>query len=273
MNAHKGSIRIVALAAGAFLAACSDSTSPGNTKGLSLSFVVPASHASSSIASSSAGTALASTAATQTLTLTQVQLVVERVELDTHAATNCGDDEDECSGGCDDDSAACSEFAAGPMLIDLPLNGDLLSPVIADVPAGTFDQLELKIGPPTRGDKVAAFLAANPTWPSTASVHVKGTFDAGDGKGALPFDVTFPARGRFELDFNPPLVVDAQHKAGNVTLTIDAIGWFKAPTGGFINPLLVSTDDALRMEVIRNISRSLRAFRDDDKNGDDDHHD
>jgi hypothetical protein len=196
--------------------------------------------------------------------------VIERVALDTHVAADCNDDEDQCSGGCDDDNAACSEFAAGPILIDLPLNGDLLSPVIASVPAGTFDQLELKIGPPTRGDNVAAFLAAHPNWPSTASVHVTGTFDAGDGKGALPFDVTFPARGRFELEFNPPLVVDAQHNAGNVTLVIDAIAWFKTSTGGFVNPLLVSTDEGLRMQVIRNISRSLRAFRDDDRNGDDD---
>jgi hypothetical protein len=260
------------IGASGLLAACADSTSPGHANGVSLSFVVPANHSSASIANAtgSAGVAFA-TSATQSLSLTQVQLVVERAELGVHGAEDCEDDEDECEGGCDDHDAGCEEFTTGPLLIDLPLSGDLLSPVIAQVPAGTFDELEIKVGPPNHGDGNSAFLAAHPSWPPNASVHVTGTFDAGTGGGAVPFDVTFPVRGRFEIDFDPPLVIDALHSAGNVTLTIDVIAWFQSPTGGFLNPLLLPTNEGVRMQVVRNIKRSLRAFRDDDRNGHDDH--
>ena len=252
-----------ALAAGLGLASCSDGTGPSNQRGLTLSFVVQSTTAPAAAVAAATDGHLVTGSANGTLTIDQVQLVLGKIEFALSTADDCDDDHD---------SANCEEVEAGPMLVDLPVGGDLVSPILANAPAGTYEELEVKLQLPRNGEKRAAFLALNPTWPDGGSVHVKGSFDAGNGAGPQPFDVYLSAEARFELEFDPPLVVDPAAVAQNVTVAVDVLAWFRTAAGDAIDPRLLSADSALREAVLRSIRRSLRAFGDDDHDGRGDRH-
>jgi hypothetical protein len=233
------------------VAACSDGSGPTAGSQGTLSF------AQSSTAAPASLSAAPITIGGQTLTLSQVQVVFSEVELK----------QADHSGTCTAEGPGCEEFEAGPVLIDLPLGGGVITPLSSGVTAGTYSEAELKVDIPSEDDAATtAFLAAHPSWPSTASVHVVGTFDAGDGAGAQPFDVYLAGEAELELGFNPPLVVDGSG-AFNVTVAIDPNAWFVSSGGGLIDPRALSTDQSLQESVFTNIDTSFHAFEDDNHDG------
>jgi hypothetical protein len=179
------------------------------------------------------------------------------------------DDDDDCEDECER-REECHEVNAGPLLIDLPTDGNLVTPAIADVPPGTYRELELKLRWPRNPDRLATFIAANAGWPSRASVRVTGTYDPGNGAGAQPFDVFFDASSKLDLDFSPPLEITDPPGPVNVTVTIDAANWFRSANGTPLDPRTVSANPFLLAHVIQNIRRSFHAFKDHDRDG---HHD
>ena len=248
---------VPSLLATALVAACSDGSAPNGSSPGSLSFAVgsgvPAPVAASIAPSFSAAPI---TLGGQTLVISQVQAVLSEVELK----------QPEHSGVCQGDGPGCEEFSAGPVLVDLPLDGGVVTPLSTPVAAGTYSEAELKIDVPEDGDAATtAFLAANPSWPQTASLHVVGTFDAGDGSGAQPFDIYLSGEAELELEFNPPVVVDASG-AFNVTIAIDPNGWFVAGSA-LIDPRALATDPALQASVLANVENSFHSFEDDNKDG------
>ena len=232
------------------VAGCSDGSGPNTSSHATMSFAQASNAAPASL--SAAPISLGG----QTLTLTQVQLVLSEVEL--KQADN--------SGTCTGEGPGCEEFEAGPVLVDLPLGGGVITPLSTDVTAGTYSEAELKVDIPSEDDAATtAFLAAHPAWPTTASVHVVGTFDAGDGAGPQPFDTYIAGEAELELAFDPPLVVDATG-ALNITVAIDANAWFVSGSG-LIDPRALAGNPSLQESVFTNIDASFHAFEDDNHDG------
>jgi hypothetical protein len=245
----------------ALVAACSDGSAPNGSSPGTLSFTNGSASSPAPAASVASSYSAASiTIGGQTLAISQVQVVLSEVELKRM----------EHSGLCEGEVPGCEEFSAGPVLLDLPLDGRVITALSARVAEGTYSETELKIDVPEDGDAATtAFLAAHPSWPRHASLHVVGTLDAADGSGAEPFDVCLSGEAELELEFNPPVVVDASG-GFNVTVAIDPNGWFVAAGGTLIDPRALGTDDNLQASVFASIEDSFHAFEDENRDGHED---
>jgi hypothetical protein len=125
---------------------------------------------------------------------------------------------------------------------------------------GTYTQLEAKLEP-ARTDAVA-FNAANPNLVGK-SVRIVGKYKGND------FTFTSSVRTSLEMDFNPPLVVDAT--TNNTTIDIDVSKWFIDSNGAVIDPRTATPGSAALQKVEDNIHRSFHAFEDEHETGIDDH--
>jgi hypothetical protein len=98
---------------------------------------------------------------------------------------------------------------------------------------------------------------------SGKSIRVEGTFNG------TPFVYTSPLKTGFEFAFNPPLVVDGV-ASKNATVNIDVRKWFLTSGGAVVDPTTANAGGLNTQLVERNVRNSLRAFEDDDMQGDDD---
>lgn len=250
------------------LAACSDAAGPAGGATVSLSF------ATLQAAGTAAGDRGPSTApASHTLVLSSAQIVLDHIELAPASAT-CpdADDNDVASpdgnrsrvsaaddGGDHDDE--CEEIAKGPVLVDLPVGQSVVTMFDVPVPAGTYTSLEAHLQSAQVNTAVgAAFIAAHPDL-AGASVRVTGTFDG------TPFTYTGRPHSHLEFGFDPPVVVGTT--GVNVTVHVSLDRWFEASTGELVNPATANAGGPNADLVAENIRRSFRAFRDDNRRGDD----
>ena len=253
----------VLLGVGASLTACAaDSTGPGGAAGsVSLSFSATGARTTSSSTTLGATSGLlTSSSSADALVITKAQLVLARLELQRSGATFTSTTE----AGDDNPSSteSCEELELDPTVIDLPVNGTIVSALNLSAPAGSYSALEGKIRPvDTRRRGAAAFLAAHPELAGT-SVRVEGTFNG------TPFTYTGAAHSELESRFDPPLVADAT--GINVTVQVDLTNWFRTASGQLVDPATANTGGANASLVAANIASSFRAFRDDDHNGRDD---
>ena len=177
-----------------------------------------------------------------------------------------GDDEGEGEGEeepDDQDDDDCPPLTVGPVLIDLPLDGTTTVVLDALVPAGTYKRLQARLHAVRPGDEgVGDFLDAHPEFEGI-SVKVVGVFT--DAEGA-DHEFTFTSRMNVvsAINFDEPVTVDAG--TTNLTIDVDVGSWFTGASGGVIDP----TKAANQHSIEKNIRRSLRAFEDDDHDGDDD---
>jgi len=195
----------------------------------------------------------------RSLEIGRVRLLLREVELKRAEDDDCGAEDDD----------RCEKFAAGPMLVDLPLDGGVVTPFSETIRPGVYDELELRIQEPEddEGDR-ARFRREHPEWPREATVRVTGTFDAGRGAGAEPFDVFLAVDAKIERRLSPPLVVDAETDPAsvNVTLALRVEEWFRTRGGRLVDPRALGDDDLAEL-VEENLERSLEVFRDDDRDG------
>ncbi|HJQ19388.1 MAG TPA: hypothetical protein VJ867_03495 [Gemmatimonadaceae bacterium] len=241
-------IILASAGAAAVLAACSDSTS-ADQRVVNVSFATQASAA--------AGSALDVTVGdnTNTLVITKAQIVVRKLSLKQSDATTCNDD-DNATEASDD----CDEVKAGPMLVDLPLTEGATSELTASIPAGTYRELHFQIHRPTSAPADQAFVTANPDF-ANASIRVEGTYNG------TPFVYTSTMTDVFELEFDPPVTLDADNK--NVTIRVNLSNWFMNGTT-VIDPTSANPGQPFEQVVRNNIRASFRSFEDDDHNGHDD---
>ena len=217
------------------------------------------------------------------IVVTHVRMAVRKVELEDPVAPDGGtpgsDDgaghtlvahhEGDDSGRDhpeDDDDA--DEVKVGPCLIDIEgaaLKGALTPICEAQVPAGTFREIEVVIGvvPAALAGSNAGLAAMN-----GQSVIVDGTITTTAADGAtttapFSFQSTLHAEQKQESE-----IVVADGTPTNVTLTIDPTGWFTAADG---TTRLDPNDVAAKAQIEHNIKASLKAFCDRDRDGDDDH--
>jgi hypothetical protein len=187
------------------------------------------------------------------LVLAKVELVLRDIEFKRLNHDAC----DSIAAGDDD---GCEEFDAGPLLIDLPLNGGVEHQFSIAIDSGTYSEIELKLHKPEDdGDsRDRAFLTAHPDL-EDVSVRVSGTFNG------TAFTFVSDMNADQEFSISPPLVVTGESDV-SVTLKVDVTGWF---TNGLtlINPALGLKGGAFESQVESNIEASFEAFHDDDRDG------
>ena len=128
------------------------------------------------------------------------------------------------------------EMRGAQILVALPMNGSVVTPINATVPAGTYTELEMKV----------------------QSVRIQGTFDG------QPFDVIVAIDEDLETEIRPPLVITETSQA-NLTVAIEVTNWFRNSDGTAIDLLNLTTDARSRLKS--NINASFDAFEDDDRSG------
>src|SRR5881296_1120460 len=237
------------------LTAC-DATAPRVSQPLTLSVTTKGTSGVAVPAGSAMNAAIQVGSGANSLTITQAQVVLARIELST--AGSCA------TTGEDDD---CAELQLGPTLVDLPV--DATTQVMLEdvaIPAGTYSgvQAELDAVQPDDDEPGAsAFLAAHPDFQGI-SVKVTGVFtDASSTTHNFTFTSEIDAE--MAMRFEPPVTLASDTK--NFTIAVDIASWFKDASGAVIDP----TDPANAEAIERNILRSARVFEDDDHDGVDDH--
>lgn len=256
MFVHTSTLRRgIVLACAAFGAsACSDATTSGVRRAVSLSLTTQVQGAVADRALADITIAVG----TNTLVITKAQVVARRIELAPADAATCGAAEAGDDNRDSDDG--CAEVESGPVLLDLPLDASTKTKITASVPPGSYRGLELRIGPVSSGNQRSVeFLTSHPDF-KNASVRVEGTYN---GKA---FVFMSAVDARIETLFSAPITVDAS--SPNVTVAIDLTNWFSDGTGGTLDP----SNSANAARISTNIASSFHAFEDDDRDGHDDHH-
>ncbi len=178
-----------------------------------------------------------------------------------HTLTATSNDGSGGSGGHgSDDAMDEGEEKVGPCFVDLSsgalASGTLNAAVCAgEVPSGTYHELKVIIGPV---DASAAAGIASLAAMNGESVIVSGSFKGG-ATGPL-----FQSALHVVQKTETTITVDS---STNVTLSFDPTKWFTAADGSTLDP----TSAANQSQIEANIEASLRAFQDDDHNGQDDH--
>ncbi len=243
----------VMLTAMALLSAgCGDSGSPTSSPQVNFNLATRAAAA--------AGAALSVTApesftdGTNTLVVNQVDLVLREIELRRSEATiSCGESPS-------DD--ACEKLELGPILLNLPLGvGGAARAFSVTVPPGTYDEVAFEIHRPSSSDDTA-FIQANPDFDGV-SVHVSGTFNG------TPFDFVSDLNAEEEISLAPPLTI-TESAATDLTLFVDLDPWFRDAAGSLIDPATAAKGQANEDVVKENIRRTLDAFEDNNRDGEDD---
>ena len=161
-------------------------------------------------------------------------------------------------GGQGGDDADADEVKVGPFLVDL--TGDKLTTGLSqvfdsDVPAGTYREIKVVIAPVDAAD---AGSNAGLAGMNGASIIVDGTVDG----AAFSFQSTIHLAQKQES----PIVVASDGSSSNVTLSVDPRTWFVASDGSRLDPSAA----AAKPQIEDDIRRSVKAFCDHDRNGEDD---
>lgn len=197
---------------------------------------------------------------TNTLVIDYAALVLSEIELEGAL--------DECAVGFDDDDDFddddCEEFEAGPILLELPLDGSVDRVLEVFVAPGTYDELEFELDAPDDDDpREQDFLAQYPEY-DDVSVRVEGTWNG------TPFVFVQEVDAEQETELSEPLIVTEGSQTRNLTLRLDMSSWFVDGSGNLIDPSTALADGPNEEIVEDNIERSFEAFEDDDEDGEDD---
>lgn len=252
-------IRVAAASTALFclLTACGDASQDptsagGGATSLSVSFVAQG----TALKTNAAGNAVLVGTSADTMVITRVQLVLDKVKLRKSGVAACPDSMSASSQrGRSSDDRGCSRMDLGPMLLDLPLTGAATSLLGVTVPAGAYRSLEFELDDINASSRATQaekdFLAAHPEF-RNATVRVTGTY-----KGTA-FTFVSKAQAEVEFEFEPSLVV----KAGvndNVSITLDLGSWFKQASGAVLAPTVAN-----QAAIDQNIINSFSAFGDRD---------
>ena len=246
---------VIAILLSLGLAACSETNGLGTLSSVQVSFATQPAGGLLAHRTGLAGAANDTLViGTDTLVLTKVELVLRKLELKRVNVTDCPAD------STDDD--ACEKFETGPVLVDLPLTPGAEQAFAADIPAGTYGEVEFEIHKPDDGEPAdQAFLQQHPDF-AGVSIRVTGTFNG------APFVHTTELDVEQELTLNPSLVV-AEGGSTNLTIFVTVAGWYVV-NGTLVDPATANKDGENESEVNNNIQDSFTAFEDSDGSGSDD---
>ena len=272
----------VTLAVGvAVLAGCSDSGTGTGTDATVRFNVATGTRAAAASAMALVGTPDTLNDGTNTLVIDTAQMVLRDIKfhmVETAVCSDSGEQEDPNddsghhgdSSSVDDvrmlhdddgDDSDCDELRIGPYLLDLPLDDGPARSFTVELPAGTYREVRFKVHKATRTED-AAFITAHPEF-DQRSVRVVGTFNG------VPFVFTSDVSAEQEASFSPPLTVDGT-TGTDLTLFVDLSSWFLVD-GALVDPAQANEEQPFASQVKNNIKASVRAFEDDDRDGEDDH--
>lgn len=239
--------------------ACSSGTGPGAGPNTSLSFSsrLPAGVAAAPSRAAAMGAAVTGadtlSDGTNTLIITSAQLVLRKIELERQDVTS------QC--GADPEPAGCEDFEIGPVLVDLPLTSGVTQQVAVNIPPGTYTELKFTVHKVT-GDAVdSAFVRQHPEF-LNKSIRVQGTYNG------TPFTYQSDLDVDQELHLDSALVVSDTTTSTNLTIRVVLADWFKSASGSLINPATANVGGVNEGIVKENIIKSMKAFEDDNKDGD-----
>src|SRR5437016_9639338 len=179
------------------LTAC-DATAPKTSKPVSLSVTTKGASGVAVPAGSGMSAAIQIGSGANSLSITQAQVVLARIELTTAAGCATTGEQDDCA-----------ELRLGPTLVDLPV--DATTQVMLEdvaVPAGTYSGVQAKLDAVNPDDDergASAFLTAHPDWKGI-SVKVTGVFtDASNATHNFTF--TSGVDAEIGATFNPPVTL------------------------------------------------------------------
>ena len=239
------------------LAACSSDLTGGNRQPVQLSFTTKVASAPFAGIRMSPDVTVG---AAGDLILTKVQLVVGKIELDQNDQTNCVAEIEATGDDHADVGQECEDISRDPVLVNIPLDDAAHSVINVPLAPGSYTKLEAKLEPAR--DNATAFNTANQNLVGK-SVRVEGTYKT------VPFVFTSSVRAGLEMEFNPPLVIDATTM--NATVSLDVRKWFLDSSNAAIDPTTATPGSAVLQQIEDNIRRSFHAFQDNDESGVDDH--
>ncbi len=198
----------------------------------------------------------------QEMLLDRVSFVVRNIKLESELS--------DCPGSESSSDDGCVEFDAGPVIVDLPVNGEPPQTIsVTNLPDGTYDELRFKVHKPEDNTpEDLAFITANPEFDGV-SILATGTFDADvtDANPAVSFTFVTDLN-REQRNQITPFTVEAGVGGNiNVTFTVDVDTWFRDATGALIDPATALKGEVNENVVKDNIEASIETFRDDDKDG------
>jgi hypothetical protein len=149
----------------------------------------------------------------------------------------------------------------GPELVDLPLTPGATQQFNVDIPPGMYSRIDFEVHKIESGDPLDnAFIALHPEFDGL-SIRVLGTFNG----QAYVYETDLNVEQ--ELDLVPALTV-SEGVDVNVTIRVDISTWFRTSGGTLIDPATANKGGPNESEVKENIKKSLKAFEDDDRDGD-----
>ena len=161
----------------------------------------------------------------------------------------------------DDDFEDSLDFKVGPFVLYLNLTGNLTTIGVSDIPAGTYNKVKFKIHKPEDDETVSdPEFKTGTSGNERFSVIIKGHYFSS------PFVYKSKKSIEQELWLNPPLVVADSIGSTNVTLSVSTFSWFRDEDGSLMDPADSENEDT----IDDNIKDSFKAYKDDDKDGDDD---
>ncbi len=176
-----------------------------------------------------------------TIVITKAQLVLRQIELKSAQTALCG------SGT----GSECPEVELGPVVVDLPLLPGAPQVFAVSIPAGSYSEVNFEIYKVTAQDPAALQVLLD------RSLHVEGTFN----HQAFTFESSLDVEQ--ELVMTPALVV-TDTGATNITIQVALDRWFRDVNSG---ALLDPRDAQNRSAIEEAIKVSLKAFKDDDHDG------
>ncbi len=215
------------------LVAC-DTTAPG-TRPLSLSVT-----SRSTAPTTGPSTSIVVGSGAAGITITAAQMTLGEIELSPSGSCGAETNDADAAGPANDNHEdSCEELDAGPVTVDLPVDGTTKAMLHVTVPTGTYEGLQAEL----------------------LNVQVAFT-DASGAKQTF----TSKAEAKLEMRFSAPLTVAAGGTL-NVTVDIDVSSWFKDASGAVLDPTNPANADAIN----DNIRKSFHAFDDENQDGVDDH--
>lgn len=221
------------------LAAC-DSTGPEDAGSVSIRFRGSPSAPAAAQVIGEWGPAMAQTITgiNGTLTIQSIHMVVGKFKLEGSDEA-CPDRPGELDDDGDLEFEDCGDFRAAPFLLQLPLDGASITVKTAEVPAGTYDELEFEVEDADMDDDDdeapaltvlrGQMMALHADWPKEASMVVVGTFTPTGGT-PRSFRTFVDAEVEIEMDLVPPLTV-GEDGGADVTVVLDPLKWFRTSSG------------------------------------------
>lgn len=220
-----------ALGVAGALGACSE-LGIGGSAPLSLSF------ASTAASSSQLSFSAPLTGGGHTLDVTSAQLQIARAELERAGSGADSDAADSDGEGCG--TQGCESFVSGPLTVDIPVDGGVVTPFTADVTPGRYSEVEFDLG----------------------AIRMRGTYDG------TAFDVTVPLNLKSELEFHPPIEVGGT-STKNITIATPLQLWLVNPDGSLVDPRQLESNAELRSAFRSRVRATLRSFADQNRDGED----